>query len=82
MRDDYEGKGLSVVGVTGIDPESARTFRIETGASYAILCEADASFADFGVRTLPAVYLIDPEGQVRYQGSGVAGANSILAAEL
>ncbi len=69
--------GVRVLGVTGAPAERVEPFRQQTGAGYPILTGAWASFGDYGVRSVPVNYLVDPEGRI--VASGLEDAVELLA---
>ena len=58
------GNRLSLAGVTSASSSDASSFAQRHGVNYPILAEASETQKAFGVRALPATYLIDPEGMV------------------
>ena len=68
----YGGKGLTILAVSmdegGMD--NVRTFVKEHGVTYTVLIGTDETGTKYGVRMIPATYLIDRQGviQKRYIG--------------
>ncbi|MCA1632041.1 MAG: TlpA family protein disulfide reductase [Acidobacteria bacterium] len=84
LHEKYKGRGLAVVGLTELYGESEgkpltptaelasiAAFKKELKLTYAIGVAAnDANNLRYGVRALPATFLIDRRGVVRYVGVG------------
>ena len=87
LHEEYEGRGLRVVGVT-VDTrgasEAITEFIDEFGVTYTILRDPDMVSMDrFAVIGLPGTYLIDGDGVVRWAKSGpIAEGDPTLAAAL
>lgn len=64
MQAKYAERGLVVVGITRDTPERTAWFADYLDASYPLLARAETTFEDFGVRWVPELYLVDPEGRV------------------
>ncbi len=70
--EDYKAKGFQIVGV-GVDTDSSRSveFAKEHGATWPILADSDSVlFGDFLVYSMPATYLVDRSGVIRYKDTG------------
>ncbi len=50
--------------MAGAPAARVRPFANELGVSYPLLVGSWADFESYGVRSVPAVYLVDPSGEV------------------
>lgn len=72
LADTFAGQPLSVWGVNlQEDAESVQRFADEVGVRFPLLLDADGAVVrSYGVRGLPATFVIDKEGTVRYRRLG------------
>ena len=66
IQEDFDGKGLTILSVTGEDRERVDPFVEELGAEFPILCKAQS--ADYSTGGVPSAYLIGADGTVVWQG--------------
>ena len=66
----YHDRGVQFLGLTGAPADRAQAFIAELGVSYPVLVGAWPTFDAFGVRSVPATYLVDPSGEVVATGLG------------
>lgn len=70
----YQGKGLKVVGVNVIDDDHAlaKRYAESKGLSYPIVVDDKGlTQREYGVRGLPSLILIDRDGKILHQTSGL-----------
>ena len=66
MNRKYGKQGLQILGLS-VDEDGERvvkTFADEFRINYPVALAGDAATADFGVRSVPVMYLIDKKGKV------------------
>ena len=77
---DFRGRGLAVLGINlDEDPRDALEFLEKYPADFAQAADADGDCPrSFGVETMPASYLIDREGVIRYVYAGFRPGEAAL----
>ena len=77
LHKDYADKGLVIlaISVDGGGVEDIRAFQKEHGMNYMVLMGNEDMAAEYGVRTIPMMIVIDKAGKVhkRYLGAGNEG---------
>ncbi len=79
LHDKYGGRGFSVVGVS-IDENGARAvepFLAKRKFTYPILLDQDGSWEKWGVKAIPAMFLVDKNGQIVRQWTGKADKKEV-----
>lgn len=75
LRSDYSQSDLSVLGINAgwNDTRSrAASFRDKHGLSFPIAFDRESRISKkYSIRGVPSLFLIDPQGQIRYQGYSV-----------
>jgi cytochrome c biogenesis protein CcmG, thiol:disulfide interchange protein DsbE len=76
---DVRDEGVAVVGVNyRDDPAAARAWVREFGVGYPSVSDPDGSYAaDFGFTGLPATYVADERGQLRYRFYGAVTRSAL-----
>ena len=72
LHDKYASKGLTVLGVS-IDEEGkkkVRPFIAKRKFSYSILIDDQNIWKAYNVKAIPALYLVDKDGQIVKQWTG------------
>ena len=75
MRDihqKYKDKGVVVIGLSNEDESKVRTYVSQNGIPYPIGIGSMSGGA-YGVRGIPASFLIDPEGKIAWSGHPAGG---------
>ena len=80
LREKFGKQGLQVVGLTPAGDSAVEEFIAAHGVTYPILAAAHPEQSAFGVRSFPAVFLVDPAGRVVSQK--LNEAEEIVAREL
>ena len=80
MQEKFADKDVVVAGVTAADAEAVGAFRLKHMADYPVLASAKSDLESFGIVKIPAVRLIDPQGNI--VASDLAAAAEVLAAQL
>ncbi len=71
LKQAYEGKGVVVLAVSEEDADTVSAFVDQQGDAmdYAVaLDDHGASFRDYGIRTIPHVFVVDHDGVVVWRG--------------
>ena len=79
LQNEYEQRGLTVVGLTAVDSVVARRFLRKHELTYDVLSEAGVNFEAYGVTEVPQVFLLSPHGDVLARDRETAEA--VLAAK-
>jgi peroxiredoxin/YHS domain-containing protein len=82
LHEKYAGKGLSVLGVS-IDEEGAKKvkpFIEKRKFTYPILLDDHSTWKAFGVKAIPALFLIDREGRIVKQWIGKPDKKAVESA--
>jgi len=79
MHEAYKDKGVVLIGFTREDRKKARidAFAEKMKMSY-IVGTGSRTGSDYGVRGIPAAFLIDPEGKVLWSGHPMGGLDRAL----
>ncbi|MFI5348129.1 MAG: peroxiredoxin family protein [Elusimicrobiota bacterium] len=79
MQDKLRSRGFVVVGVDeGETAEAVTAFERANRRNYQVLLDPDAAlFKKYGARSLPAAFLIDPQGNIRGQWEGFDAATGL-----
>ena len=64
MQAEWSGKGLTVVAVTPADEDAVKAFIEKRGVNYAVLAAATDDLKTWGVKSVPASFLVDSDGKV------------------
>ena len=80
LRQEYGDQGLQVIGLTPAAESAAEEFIAEHEVTYPLLAKAHEEQQAYGVRSFPAVFLVNPAGRIVSQDLGEVEA--ILAGEL
>ena len=76
MHEQYKDRGVVVIGMNGGerggDPVG---YMKQKGYDYKLLLNAETVMGDYGVRGIPAFFVIAPDGKLMWQGTG-AGAST------
>jgi len=75
LHEQYEDQGVVVIGMNVNENKDAAAFMKEQGYDYKLLLNAESSIQDYGVRGIPAFFVIAPDGKLAWSGSG-SGANT------
>src|SRR5262249_43721176 len=72
MAERFEGKGISVVGVSQDDVRDTKDFNREFGVKFATVIDSKGYPASnaYGLTTVPTVFLIAPDGKVKTECLG------------
>ena len=79
LQGTYGADDFQVIGVTGTDAATAGRLAQKYGINYPLYVEAGGTLRDFGIRFVPEVFLVDPDGVIRADGLGAA--RRVLARE-
>lgn len=81
MNSKYGKQGLQILGLSVDDDgeRSVKTFTDEFGVNYPLALAGDSTTIDFGVRSVPIMYLIDKKGKIVevYRGFSIEMARSL-----
>lgn len=81
MNRKYGSQGLHILGlsVDGEKERTVRTFTDEFRVNYPLALAGDSVTADFGVRSVPIMYLVDKKGHIAevYRGYSAEMAHSV-----
>ncbi len=80
MHEKFGSKNVVVAGVTSADAAAAGAFRVKHSASYPVLANAKPDFQSYAIKTIPAIRLIDPQGNI--VAGDLDAAGEVLAAQL
>lgn len=72
LHQKYKDKGVVVLGVNLLEDGTNDPVKVmrEKGMTYKILLKGDAMAAEYGVKSVPAIYVIGADGKVLYFKSG------------
>jgi len=72
IAERFEGKGVSVVGVSQDDLRDTKDFNREYGVQFTTLIDSKGYPASnaYGLTNVPAVFLISPDGKIRIECMG------------
>jgi peroxiredoxin len=74
LHQDFAGKGLVILAISldGGASEDVRAFQKEYGMTYTVLMGTEEVAAEYSVRTIPMMVVIDKSGKIRkrYLGAG------------
>lgn len=73
LHQKYKDKGVVVLGVNLLEEENVDPVKMmrEKGMTYKILLKGDTTASEYGVKSVPAIYVIGADGRVIYLQAGV-----------
>ena len=72
LHEKYKDRGVTVFGVSSWEKNDPTILMKEKHYTYGLLLKGEEITDQYGVGTLPAVYIIGPDGRVIYRHEGVA----------
>ncbi len=75
---DFKDKGVVIIGISDEDAGTVNAFMKSTKMEYIVAAGSKAK-EKFRVNGIPAAFIIDPEGTIRWQGHPMAGLDTELA---
>lgn len=70
LHETYQDRGVVVISVQTSDPESPDELTRASGVKYPVLVQGDAVAKAYGVRGLPTLVVIGPDGVETHRSSG------------
>jgi len=82
LSEKYNGKDIAIIGINtleGEEPDYVKSFLKDHNISYRILLDSDDTVLEkFGLTKIPACYVIDRKGIVRFRHVGKSSGASVL----
>ncbi len=71
LHEDYKDRGVVVIGMNGNERGGDPAAYMEKqGYDYQLLLETESSWQDYGIRGIPAFFVIAPDGKLVWSGTG------------
>lgn len=70
MHEEYKDRGVVVIGMNTWERGDAAAFMKQKGYDYKMLLNTDSAAEKYGVRGIPAFFVVAADGKLAWQGTG------------